>query len=266
MRVTVADRAVGPGRAGRPLPDGRLGTTTRGTQVEQIRTSAGSGTPIDVGDLRDRLPALIDAIDTAAGPPISSGVGARQRATVPRLLRSITPRLVPTIVESIASGGPLDRADLAVVRECGATLAREGFPLAASLEGLEPATTTLVRFLLGAASGVPVAFRAVLIARAAHVTHRIATEVAAGWFDAHPVDLDPPAPDDLDDVDRQILHMVVDGGSNTSIARALAYSPQTIRWRLSRLMRRWGAPNRAALAAAAVRRGSVVPRSAGRAS
>lgn len=234
----------------------------------------GPARSVDLGGLQRRVDDLVESMIAAAETSLGDGVPQEVRDVFCRQLRAVTTRMTPVILESMASGRTMSDADLAVFREAGAESAHDGVPLLLSLRGIGPALAAFARFVISEAAQVPVASHPVLLARAAHTSHRISVEVTAGWFGARTragAAADRSASpgttaEDLDAVDRTMLTLVIDGKSNKHIARATAYSPQTVRWRLSRLMRRWGVSNRAALAATAVQRGvaaAAAPQRAG---
>jgi transcriptional regulator GlxA family with amidase domain/DNA-binding CsgD family transcriptional regulator len=225
--------------------------------------------PTDIGDLRAAVPDLVAAV-IAAARSVVDDAPPHVREAITEHLHAVVPRIVPVVVDALEHDRPLSGADLALFRTGGADIARRGVPLLHSLRGVGPALAVFTRLVLHGTAAVPVASRALLLARAAQIAHRMALEIAAGYLQATTV-VPTPAPaagggpqdadrlDEVDDVDRMMLDLVVQGRSNDHIARATSYSPQTVRWRLSRLMRRWSVPNRAALAVAAVRRGALPP-------
>lgn len=192
----------------------------------------------------DLVEVCIATCDAVLGP----GPAGRSAAAP---LRAVVSRLVPRTLQAMETGRLLTGPELCLVRVHAARLARAGVPLPGPLLCVGPALAVFADAVTGDALGLPDAVKPVVLARAAALTHQMSVAIVAAW-----ADVAVPAPEeDLEPQDREMLALLAEGRSTSGIARATAYSPQAVAWRLGRLMRRWDVTNRPALVAAAYDRG-----------
>jgi DNA-binding NarL/FixJ family response regulator len=93
------------------------------------------------------------------------------------------------------------------------------------------------------------------VCRGEHALSPQITKQMVGWVTAKP-DLPPPAEKlGFDQDEQQILHLLVEGASNTAIAAQLYLSPTTLKRKLRKLFAKMEVQTRAQAAAEAVRRG-----------
>lgn len=175
--------------------------------------------------------------------------------------RCIVPVVLADALRAVEEGVALSPDCLARLRELAADCRRTDVPLAVSLRAAVPAVAVFCRFVDHRLDG-PRAAR--LVVRACVV----AQELGSTWLEAcmrvratAPTEptLVQPQDSKLEAVDVRMLALVAEGRSNEEIATVTHYSRQAVGWRLSRLMRRWQASNRAALTAAAFTRGVLGP-------
>ncbi|MDN3497046.1 LuxR C-terminal-related transcriptional regulator [Planococcus sp. APC 4015] len=97
---------------------------------------------------------------------------------------------------------------------------------------------------------------------------RLDLEATAGWGSklAVVVPLDPPVlhsaapgPPALSAREKEVLELMVRGARNRQIAEALAISDNTVKFHVSRILRKWGARSRAEVIAVALDRGLGMP-------
>jgi DNA-binding CsgD family transcriptional regulator len=161
-------------------------------------------------------------------------------------------------LRAVESGEPLSASCLHRVRELGARQHGQEIPLGVALRAAVPALGVFAGLLPPTA---PTALVVTWLQRGASVLQDLNGAWMEGWLQGTapgPVLLDADA-EDVEPQEHEILRLVADGRSNAEIAEATHYSRQAVVWRLSRLMRRWRAPNRAALVAAAFAKGVLVP-------
>jgi DNA-binding NarL/FixJ family response regulator len=95
------------------------------------------------------------------------------------------------------------------------------------------------------------------VCRGEHALSPQITKQMVGWVTAKP-DLPPPAEKlGFDQDEQQILHLLVEGASNTAIAAQLYLSPTTLKRKLRKLFAKMEVQTRAQAAAEAVRRGLI---------
>ncbi len=176
--------------------------------------------------------------------------------------RRIVPVVLADALRAVEEGGPVSPQCLDRLRELAADCRDNDVPLAVCLRAALPAVAVFCRF---AEQNLEVVRAARLVVRAAVVAQELGSTWVEAWVGARASA--PPgsvprvvsaARDDLEPVDVQMLALVARGRSNEEIAAATHYSRQAVGWRLSRLMLRWRAANRAALTAAAFTRGVLV--------
>ena len=95
------------------------------------------------------------------------------------------------------------------------------------------------------------------VCRGEHALSPQITKQMVGWVTAKP---DPPPPAKklgFDQDEQQILHLLVEGASNTAIAAQLYLSPTTLNRKLRKLFAKMEVQTRAQAAAEAVRRGLI---------
>lgn len=186
-----------------------------------------------------------------------------ERSWLRRRYAEIADVVAVDALRAVETGEPVGETCLERVRALGERCAGEEIPLDVALRAAVPALKIFAGLLPAAA---PTAQAVLWMQRAGTVLQDLDGAWVAGWLRAseHPaVAADAGA---VDPQEQEILRLVADGRSNAEIAEATHYSRQAVVWHLSRLMRRWRAPNRAALVAAAFANGVLVPAPQARAS
>lgn len=215
------------------------------------------------GSVSERLPeiaaALLDLPHDHLPEPHRSWMREQYGRAVPVVLADA--------LRAVEEGELLSAKCVARLQELAADTDETDVPLAVTLRGAAPAIRVFCAFVQQSADG----------ARAVHLMARasvVAQELGSIWVEARlrgraPAAVgaaqprEPDGDEELEPVDERMLELVAEGRSNAEIATVTHYSRQAVGWRLSRLMRRWRAANRAALVAAAFARGALVPRAGG---
>lgn len=159
-------------------------------------------------------------------------------------------------LRTVESGEPLPETCLQRVRALGARRHGEQIPLGVALRAAAPALELFAGLLPRTAPATSVV---VWMQRASAVLQELDAAWMEGWLQGGAPAAVPTPAADVEPQEQEILRLVAGGRSNDEIAEATHYSRQAIVWQLSRLMRRWRAPNRAALVAAAFAKGVLVP-------
>lgn len=167
------------------------------------------------------------------------------------------PVVLGDALHCIDTGERIPAGCVAAVRAAAAGCDPESVPMHVAVRGAVPALQVLGLFLRRQRSPHDAL---VLLQRA----YAVAGELAGAWLHSFLESSETGGPDvvvstsddvGLEPVESLMLKLVADGRSNAEIAGLTNYSPQAVGWRLSRLMRRWRAPNRAALVRVAFVRG-----------
>gem|GEM_PF-3844931 len=183
----------------------------------------------------------------------------------------IVPLVLVDALEAVERGEPMPETTLAAVRRHAAACSEPVSP-GTVFRGALPALRVFGEVLHLTIRADPTkAF--VAMARASAVAGELGSSWAEGWDEVrHPEDVGtagsvltgaPGAGEvgstivavDIAGPDAQMLLLAAGGSSNAEIAEETHYSRQAVTWRLSRLMKRWNARNRAALVANGFSRG-----------
>ncbi len=205
------------------------------------------GERLDLSVLHRHRADLVEVCIATCDATLGPGPAGRAAAGP---LRAVVSRLVPRTLSAMETGRLLTGPELCLIRVHAARLARAGVALPGPLLCVGPALAVFADAVTGDALGLPDAVKPAVLARAAALTHQMSVTIAAAWADVAPL-----PEEDLEPQDRDMLGLLACGRSTAEIARATAYSPQAVAWRLGRLMRRWDVTNRPALVAAAYDRG-----------
>lgn len=198
----------------------------------------------------------------------SEGVPASGRAWLADRYREIVPLVLPAALTSVETGEPLDPEAVDALRRAAVRAAGEPAPgLSTVLRGAVPALAVFGRVIQVGGGHLTPETAALAVSRAASVAHELGCCWAEAWSARIAGDQptsagSPTAPltlvvdgPDLEEADEQMLRLAAYGLSNQDIADRTSYSRQAVGWRLSRMMRSWNVPNRAALVTAAFLRG-----------
>lgn len=187
----------------------------------------------------------------------------------------LIPLVLPAALTAIEHGSPLPPDCTAALRESGRRSAADpGVDAETVLRGALPAVRVFALVIHAAAQGrggqaVHAMARAVLVSQTMGICWTQAwwerrVELGITAEDSPPPSVGPEAAQDveiiaaaadLDEVDEQMLTLAASGLSTERISSRTAYSRQSVAWRLGRLMKACGAPNRTALVAFAFARG-----------
>ena len=178
--------------------------------------------------------------------------------------RTLVPLMLDDALRAVEDGRPLPDACLDLVRTSAAGCRDADVPLAIALRAGLPAVRVYCRVAERRLTDPVAAARTMVRAGA------VAQELGSTWVEAYvraraalplvPTPVAAAGEEDLEPVDVEMLALVAEGRSNEEIAEVTHYSRQAVGWRLSRLMRRWRAANRAALTAEAFTKGVLAPR------
>lgn len=216
-----------------------------------------------------RLAARADEIAAALLAHDFTEVPEPERSRLRQCYVDVVPVVIHEALAAVDQGVPVTADCLARVREMAARRCDDDFSPGAALRGALPALRVLTAVLRGSGTGGGVADRVATIELMHHaglVAHQLGAAWVEGWLESigghrrtdAAEGAAPTAP--LEPHVQHMIELVAEGRSNAEIATATHYSRQAVSWQLSRIMKAWHSPNRAALVAKAFARGILTVR------